>query len=115
MIPRLAKKRQGPPNIVKVSVADVRFEQGGRAAIAKLAKNSSLFLTSMAEYVSAMSTKSNSPLILHNLLKTRSCFGNPAYRLIRHNYMKDGYLDFSASEMRQNCDSFRTEVISLSY
>jgi hypothetical protein len=40
---------------------------------------------------------------------------HPAYKLIRHNYMKDKYLDFSASEMRENCDSFRTAVISLSY
>ena len=37
----------------------------------------------------------------------------PAYRLIRHNYMKDKYLVFSASEMRQKCDSFRTDVISI--
>jgi len=35
---------------------------------------------------------------------------NPAYRLIRHNCMKDKYLDFSVSEMRQNCDSSRTEL-----
>jgi hypothetical protein len=45
-------------------------------------------------------------LILRNLLKTRSGSKIPAYRLIRHNYMKGKYLDFSASEMRQSCDSF---------
>jgi hypothetical protein len=54
-------------------------------------------------------------LILWKLLKTQMCSKIPAYRLIRHNYLKDEYLDFFATEMRQNCDSFRTEVISFSY
>lgn len=44
-------------------------------------------------------------LIQWNLLKKQEGPKIPAYRLARHKYMKDEYLDFSASEMPQNCDS----------
>lgn len=52
-------------------------------AASKLARNSPVFLTSVIESESEMSTASDLRLIRRNLLKSRRSFQNPAYRLAR--------------------------------